>query len=58
MEVNLTVEDSGAFTVPWSAKQRFTRADQEMLEAVCAENNGAYFSYDVAPVPQADRPDF
>jgi hypothetical protein len=58
LEVNLTVEDAGAFTRPWSAKQLYDRADQEMLESVCAENNGGYFSYDVAPIPEADRPDF
>jgi hypothetical protein len=58
LEVNLTVEDPGAFTTPWSAMQLYNRADQKMLESVCAENNGIYFSYDVAPVPTADRPDF
>jgi hypothetical protein len=58
LQVNLTVEDPGAFTAPWSASQLYNRADQEMLESVCAENNGEYFSYGVAPIPQAGKPDF
>jgi len=29
-----------------------------MGEAVCAENNAKFFSYDVDPIPQADKPDF
>jgi hypothetical protein len=58
MQVDVTVEDPGAFTRLWSARQLYNRADQKMLESVCAENNGAYFSYDVAPIPQADKADF
>jgi hypothetical protein len=58
LQVNLTVEDPGAFSVPWSARQLYNRADQELLETVCAENNGAYFGYDVAPVPEAKTADF
>jgi len=58
LQVNLTVEDPGAFSVPWSAMQLYNRADQELLETVCAENNGAYFGYDVAPVPEAKTADF
>ena len=58
LRVDLTVEDPGAFATPWSASQLYNRADQEMIESVCAENNGIYFGYDVAPIPQATRPDF
>lgn len=29
-----------------------------MLETICAENNLAYFGFDVAPLPQAVKPDF
>jgi hypothetical protein len=58
LQVNLTVEDPGAFTTAWSATQLYNRADQEMLEAICAENNGQYFSYDIAPIPTAAKPDF
>jgi hypothetical protein len=58
LEARVTVDDPGAFTTPRSAMQLYNRADQEMLEAVCSENNGEYFNYDVAPIPEATRPDF
>lgn len=58
LEVDVTVDDPGAFTTAWSAKQLYNRADQEMLESICAENNDAYFGYDVAPVPEAKTADF
>mgnify|MGYP003349762885 CR=1 FL=1 len=53
-----SVEDPGVFVKPWRAIQLYDRADQEMLESVCAENNSAYFNYDVAPVPEAKSADF
>jgi hypothetical protein len=59
LEVNVHVEDPGAFTMPWNAIQRYRRSEQGPLrEQVCAENNEKFFSYDVEPIPQADRPDF
>jgi len=59
MEVNVRVEDPGAFTMPWSALQRYRRVEQgPMREAVCAENNANFFNYDVEPIPQAVKPDF
>ena len=59
LEDLITVEDSGTFTTAWSAVQRFKRVDQRPLEEdVCAENNYAFFDYNVAPLPQAKTPDF
>ena len=59
IEVDVHVEDPGAFTMPWNAIQRYRRVeDGPMSEMVCAENNTGYFSYDVVPLPQADKPDF
>jgi hypothetical protein len=59
MEVLVTVEDPGAFTVPWSGIQRFRRVREgPMEEAICAENNINPFNFAVAPIPQADKPDF
>ncbi len=59
LEDFITVEDPGAFTTKWSAVQRFRREEKRpLLEDVCAENNFAYFDYDVAPLPQAKTPDF
>jgi len=58
IEVNVHVEDPGAFTTPWDAIQRYRRTDTAWEEMVCAENNTGYFSYDVAPLLHADKPDF
>jgi hypothetical protein len=59
LEVNIHVEDPGAFTTPWNAIQRYRRVEQGTIgESFCAENNGNYFSHDVDPMPQADKPDF
>jgi hypothetical protein len=59
LEVDIHVEDPGAFTTPWDAIQRYRRVEQAPLtEVVCAENNGDTFHQDLDPMPQADRPDF
>ncbi len=59
IEVSVHVEDPGAFTTPWNAIQRYRRTeDGPITEMVCAENNVGYFSYDVPPIPQADKADF
>ena len=59
LEATAYVEDTGAFTMPWTAVQRYRRAEQgPMGEAVCAENNDKFFNYDVEPIPTASKPDF
>jgi hypothetical protein len=59
LEVNVHVEDSGAFTMPWNAVQRYRRVDQgAMIEAACAENSADHFHQDVGAFPAADKPDF
>jgi hypothetical protein len=59
LEAIAYVEDPGAFTMPWSAMQRYRRAERgPMAEAVCAENNATFFNYEVEPIPTADKPDF
>ena len=59
LEVNVRVDDPGAFTTPWNAMQRYRRVEQgPMREAVCAENNANFFNYDVEPIPQTAKPDF
>jgi hypothetical protein len=59
LEVLVAVDDPGAFTMPWSAMQRFRRVHAgAMPEDICAENNINPFSFDVVPIPQADQPDF
>ena len=59
LEVDLHVEDPGAFTVSWNAIQRYRRVEQgPIVESFCAEGNFNYFNYDIEPIPQADKPDF
>jgi hypothetical protein len=59
IEATARVEDLGAFTMPWTALQRYRRAEQgPMREAVCAENNAQFFNYEIEPIPTADKPDF
>lgn len=58
LQVTITVEDPGAFTMPWSAIQRWRLTDREMVESICAENNDDHFNHGLAPMPQAAKPDF
>jgi hypothetical protein len=59
LEDRLTIEDPGAFTVPWAAVQRWQRNSRGPLEEIsCAENNVDFFNYEVRPIPQAAKPDF
>ena len=55
LEVNFTVEDSDTFNAPWSAIQRYRRAQGPMNEQICAENNLQSSDY---KTPVAGRPDF
>jgi hypothetical protein len=59
IEASAHVEDTGAFTTPWNALQRYRRVEQgPMQENVCAENNTGFFELAVEPIPTAAKPDF
>jgi hypothetical protein len=59
LEVNVHVEDPGAFATPWNAIQRYRRVQQgPMMEVECAENNGDMFNQGLDPMPEAAKPDF
>jgi hypothetical protein len=59
LEVNVHVEDPGAFTTPWNAIQRYRRTNGSPLsEVVCAENNDDHFHHGLEPMPEADKRDF
>jgi len=52
-------EDPGAFTMPWTALQRYRRInDAPLAEEICAENNDTFFNYDIDAIPTAHKPDF
>jgi hypothetical protein len=59
LEVNVRVEDPGAFTTPWNAIQRYRKVNRGPLsEMACAENNDDHFHHGLEPMPEADKPDF
>jgi hypothetical protein len=59
LNVEIRIDDPGAFTVPWSARQVYVRSQQGSLtEMVCAENNANYFGYNAVPIPVARSSDF
>jgi len=65
LEVQFTVDDPGAFTMPWSGRARFARRRGNWEEEVCAENNRFVGTVSVGgkitthvPTPTADKPDF
>ena len=59
LEVNVHVEDPGAFTTPWTAVQRWRRVENApILPVQCNENNGDFFNHGLVPLPEAARPDF
>jgi len=65
MEVQFTVVDPGAYTMPWSAMARFASRPSNWDEQICAENNrfvgtvtvGGKITTDV-PTPTDASPDF
>jgi hypothetical protein len=59
LQVTVTVDDPGTFTMPWSAVQHWRRIHQgPLIEDLCEPNNDFFFGYGVAPLPHADQPDF
>jgi len=59
LEVDIRIDDPGAFTTAWSARQVYQRIQQgAMTEMVCAENNTNYFGQNVSPIPIAKTADF
>ncbi len=64
IEITFTIDDPGAFTMPWKAKVDFKagippRSDH-WEEDICADNGDGYgFDPDqLVPMPHADTPDF
>jgi hypothetical protein len=59
IDISVFVEDPGAFTMPWSAVQRWRRVDDAPLRPVtCNENNGDFFNLGLVPLPEAAAADF
>jgi hypothetical protein len=58
LEVLVKVEDPDTFNEPLTMVRRWNKVPNQLLEMVCAENNGDHFGANLFPVPQADKPDF
>jgi hypothetical protein len=58
LQVHITVEDEGVFTMPWTATITYNPGSDEWPEIVCAENTHEYYYNKHSEVPHADRPDF
>jgi len=57
LQLHLTVEDEGVFTMPWSVTITYGR-DPEWAEVACAENRHEYYYNKDSDVPTANKPDF
>ena len=59
IDVNVYVEDPGAFTTTWNARQILSRSEiGPMQETICADGNPDFFNLYSVPIPQSDTPDF
>src|SRR5262249_13589865 len=59
LQVHVTVNDPGAFNMPWTATQQWRRREgTPIIELICAENHNDYFSNFAAPIPEASSIDF
>jgi hypothetical protein len=65
LEVRFTVDDPGAFTMPWSGRVRFKASSAPFEEQICAENNRFVGRVSLngqvitkVNIPTATRPDF
>jgi len=58
MQVQVTVEDEGVFTAPFTATLTYLPNPGPLEGAVCAENLHEYYNNKDVDVPKADKPDF
>ena len=57
LQIQFTIEDNGAFTMPWTATMTYALGSTVWPETVCAENTLG-FGHEAAVVPVAEKPDF
>ena len=58
LRVNFTIEDTGAFTTPWTAIMIYLRDYSEWPEVACAEGRFAFHHNQGDALPHAENPDF
>jgi hypothetical protein len=57
LQLHVTIEDEGVFTMPWTATLTYAPSDP-VAEGICAENPNEYYNNKESDVPRAERPDF
>jgi hypothetical protein len=58
LEALVKVEDPDTLNEPIYMLRRWRKVPNQLLEMVCAENNGDHFGKNLFPIPQAQTPDF
>jgi hypothetical protein len=58
LQVQVTVEDGGVFTAPFTATMTYVPNPGLLPESICAENPHEYYNNRDSDVPRADKPDF
>ena len=58
LQVQVTVEDKGVFTAPFTATLTYVPNPDPLQESICAENTHEYYSNKDSDVPKADKPEF
>jgi hypothetical protein len=57
LQAQVTIEDKGVFTTPWTATMTYVPAP-DFPESVCAENPNEYYNNRQSDIPKAAKPDF
>ena len=58
LQMEITVEDKGVFTTPWTSVMTYARPVGAWVEHVCAENTSEYYNGGNSAVPTAGKPEF
>jgi hypothetical protein len=58
LQLHLTIEDAGVFTMPWTATLTYVPGGDQIGESACAENRYEYYNNKDADVPKAEKLDF
>jgi hypothetical protein len=58
MQAEVTIEDGGVFTAPYSGTLTYAPRRDPIAENVCAENPNEYYNNKLSDVPMAKKPDF
>lgn len=58
MQAEVTVEDGGVFTKPYSGTLTYAPKSDPIAETVCAENPNEYYNNKLSDLPIASTPDF